>query len=74
MFSLHKNQHIEEQVSSRVKLDKRKLSKLLKAMKKSDVLIVSEISRLGRSLLEVMGVLNFCMQRDVKVIAIRATY
>lgn len=49
---------IEETISSRVSLQERKLGKLLKRIKRGDTLIVSELSRLGRSLMEIMGILN----------------
>ena len=49
---------IEEKISSRKALEKRKLNELLKNMEENDVLITCEISRLGRSLLEVMKILE----------------
>ena len=45
---------IEETISSRKVLEKRKLGELLNNLKENDILITCEISRLGRSLLEVM--------------------
>ncbi|CUU40569.1 Hypothetical protein BN2458_PEG1686 [Helicobacter typhlonius] len=42
----------------------RKLGTILKKAKRGDAIIVSEISRLGRSLLQIMSVLNQCMMRD----------
>ena len=41
---------IEETISGTKNVDERKLGKLLKKMKKEDILICSELSRLGRSL------------------------
>ena len=43
-------------------------------MKKGDVLICSELSRLGRNLLMIMGVLNECMNRDIQVWTIKDNY
>jgi len=65
---------IEETISGIKNVDERKLGKLLKKMKKEDVLICSELSRLGRSLLMIMGVLNECMNRDIKVWTIKDNY
>lgn len=65
---------IEETISGTKNVDERKLGKLLKKMKKEDVLICSELSRLGRSLLMIMGVLNECMNRDIKVWTIKDNY
>lgn len=68
------NKWIEETISGSKKVDERKLGKLLKKMKKEDVLICSELSRLGRNLLMIMGVLNECMNRDIKVWTIKDNY
>jgi DNA invertase Pin-like site-specific DNA recombinase len=43
-------------------------------MKKEDVLICSELSRLGRSLLMIMGILNQCMQNEIQVWTIKDNY
>ena len=41
---------IDETISSRKPLQERKLGKLLKKLKKGDILIASELSRLGKSI------------------------
>ena len=64
----------EETISGMTRVDNRKLGKLLKRMKKGDVLICSELSRLGRNLLMIMGVLNECMNRDIQVWTIKDNY
>jgi DNA invertase Pin-like site-specific DNA recombinase len=43
-------------------------------MKADDILICSELSRLGRTLLMIMGVLNECMNRDIQVWTIKDNY
>ena len=43
-------------------------------MKKGDILICSELSRLGRNLLMIMGILNECMNRDIQVWTIKDNY
>lgn len=65
---------IEETVSGTKNVNKRELGMLLKKMKKGDVLICSELSRLGRNLLMIMEVLNECMNRDIKVWTIKDNY
>lgn len=65
---------IEETISGAKKIEDRKLGKLLKRMKKGDVLICSELSRLGRNLLMIMGILNECMNRDIQVWTIKDNY
>ena len=65
---------IEETISGTKEVENRKLGKLLNKMKKEDVLICSELSRLGRSLLMIMGILNQCMQNEVQVWTIKDNY
>lgn len=65
---------IEETISGTKKLKERKLGKLLKRMKGGDILICSELSRLGRNLLMIMGILNECMNRDIQVWTIKDNY
>ena len=45
------NKWIEETISGTTTVDKRKLGQLLKTLKKNDIIICSEISRLGRNLI-----------------------
>lgn len=65
---------IDEVISSKQELEKRKLGKLLKKLKPHDILIASEISRLGRNLLQVMGILHFCMSSEIQVWTIKDNY
>lgn len=72
--SLLIDQWINETVSGTKKVEDRRLGKLLKKMKKGDILICSELSRLGRNLLMIMGILNECMNRDIQVWTIKDNY
>ena len=65
---------IEETISGTKTILERKLGKLLKKMKKGDILICSELSRLGRNLLMIMSILNECMNRDIQVWTIKDNY
>lgn len=65
---------IEETISGSKDIKDRKLGSLLKKMQKTDVLICSELSRLGRNLLMIMGILNECMNRDIQVWTIKDNY
>jgi len=58
---------VEETVSSRKNYKDRKLGSLLEQLQTGDTLIVSEISRLGRSLTEVMTILHILMETGVRV-------
>ena len=65
---------IEETISSRKPLQKRKLGSLLKTLQSGDILITTEISRLGRSLLEVMHILETCLNKSCQVWTIKENY
>lgn len=65
---------IEESISSRKELKKRQLGKLLEELQDGDILIATEISRLGRSLLEVMGILQTCLEKNCQVWTIKESY
>lgn len=65
---------VEEKISSRKALNKRKLGELLNEVKEGDILIACEISRLGRSLLEVMRILESCLNKNCQVWTIKENY
>lgn len=65
---------IKETISSTKKLEDRKLGKLLKHLKKDDIIITSELSRLGRNLLQIMSILNYCMNIDCQIWTIKDNY
>ena len=65
---------VDETISSRKPLHKRKLGQLLKELKDGDILIACEISRLGRSLLEVMHILESCLNKNCEVRTIKENY
>lgn len=65
---------IEETISGTKKVSERKLGKLLKKMKKGDILIVTELSRLGRNMLQIMSILHTCMEKDIMVLTIKENY
>jgi hypothetical protein len=64
---------IEETISGTKTLDKRKLGDLLKLVKEGDIIICSELSRLGRSFFMIMSILSGCMERGVKIGRSRTT-
>lgn len=65
---------VEETVSSRKKLSERTLAQTLARLASDDILIVSELSRLGRNLMEVMSILHTCMDKEVQVHTIKENY
>ena len=65
---------ITETISGTKDFEKRKLGKALKKLKSGDILICSEISRLGRNLLQIMTILNIFMQKEAQVWTIKDNY
>ena len=61
----------DEGVSGGKDPDKRNLGPLLKIVKKDDVIICSEISRLGRDLYMVMDILHFCMEQGCVIYTVK---
>ena len=65
---------VEETISGTKTVQERELGKILKKMKEKDILLCSELSRLGRSLFMIMGILNECMNRNIQVWTIKDNY
>jgi len=65
---------VEETVSGTVSWRKRQLGQVIDQMDAGDNLIVSELSRLGRSMLECMEILSIATQRNIKVFAIKGNW
>ena len=65
---------ITEKISGTKDFEKRKLGKILKRLKAGDIIICSEISRLGRNLLQIMTILNICMRKETQVWTIKDNF
>lgn len=65
---------IEETISGTKAYKHRALGKLLRQVQKDDVIICSELSRLGRSLFMIMDILNYCMTKECRVWTIKDGY
>lgn len=65
---------IEETISGTKSYSKRQLGNLLKKIKKDDLIICAELSRLGRNLFMIMEILNICMNKECKVWTIKDNY
>jgi len=68
---IHNIQWISETVSGTKSPAQRKLGQLINSAQKGDVIIVVEMSRLGRSLLMILNIIQRCIEKDVKIIAIK---
>jgi DNA invertase Pin-like site-specific DNA recombinase len=65
---------VEEIVSGKVSWKKRKIAEIIEEFKKGDTLIVSELSRLGRSMLECMEILSVAVEKGVRVYAVKGNW
>lgn len=65
---------IEETISGTKSYNKRQLGTLLKRIKKDDLIICAELSRLGRNLFMIMEILNICMTKEAKIWTIKDNY
>ncbi len=68
------SQWIEETISGTIAPEKRNLGKLLKHIKPGDIIICSELSRLGRSMFMIMSILNRLMEMNVAVYTVKEGY
>jgi len=68
---LEVNQWLKVEMSSRKSTKERRIDELMAQLRKGDTLIVSELSRLGRSLSEVVVLVEKIIKMKVKLIAIK---
>lgn len=71
---LHNIVWVSETISGTKNPEKRKLGELLNSVKDGDTIIITELSRLGRSLMMILNVLQMLLEKNVKVIAIKEGY
>lgn len=62
---------IQMTISSRKTTKERRIDEMLSVLDDADTLIVTELSRLGRSTAEVIGLVNELIKKQVRVIAIK---
>ena len=65
---------IEETISGTKAYSKRELGRLLRIVRKDDLIICAELSRLGRNLFMIMEILNLCMSKECRVWTIKDNY
>ena len=65
---------VEEQISGKVSWKKRKIYPIIQDAQKDDVLIVSELSRLGRSMLEIMEILSIATEKQIKIYSVKGNW
>lgn len=65
---------VVETVSGKQPYRKRKLGRRLRTMKRGDTLIVTEISRLSRSLTEIMTIMGSCLEKGICIYTTKERY
>jgi DNA invertase Pin-like site-specific DNA recombinase len=72
--NLGKVSFVEETISGKISWRKRKIAIILDEMKSGDKIIVSELSRLGRSMLECMEILSIATQKGLYIYAVKGNW
>lgn len=65
------DEFIEIEISSKKNKEQRKIDELARKLHKEDTLIITELSRLGRSISEVMSFINEQIDKGVRLISIK---
>lgn len=72
--NLGKVEFIEEKVSGKVSWRDRKIKSIIDELQKGDNLIVAELSRLGRSMLDIMEILKIAKDKEINVYAVKGNW
>ncbi|MAS35611.1 MAG: resolvase [Anaerolineaceae bacterium] len=65
------DEFIEIEISSRKNQRERRITELIDKLKDGDLLLVAELSRLGRNMLETLNIIHDLTEKGVKIIFIR---
>lgn len=71
---LGKVHFVEEKISGKVPWRKRKIAELLESLQAKDTIIVSELSRLGRSMLECMEILSIATNKSINIYTVKGNW
>ncbi|MGW8179715.1 MAG: recombinase family protein [bacterium] len=62
---------VEEKVSDNKDWRKRKLGEVMESLQAGDTIIVSELSRLGRSILQILEIMKLAREKDIAVYSVK---
>jgi DNA invertase Pin-like site-specific DNA recombinase len=65
---------IEEKISGTVSWKNRKIYNIIQSANKDDNIIVSELSRLGRSMLEIMEILSIAAEKQISIFSVKGNW
>ncbi|MBQ9583549.1 MAG: recombinase family protein [Bacteroidales bacterium] len=63
-----------ESVSGTIVPGKRKLGRMIRRLKRGDLIVCTEISRLGRNMLMIMSILNDCAAKGIRIHTIKDNF
>ncbi|MEK6482007.1 recombinase family protein [Catalinimonas sp. 4WD22] len=72
--NLGKVEFMQEKVSGKISWKQRMIGQLIEELKKGDVILLSEFSRLGRSMLECMEIISIAMQKGIKIYTVKGNW
>lgn len=70
-YRLVVDEFIEVEISSRKQPTQRKIDQILFKLQKNDTLLVAELSRLGRNMLETLNIINKITDKGISIIFVR---
>lgn len=65
---------VTEVASGKKKESDRRLGTLLRRMKRGDTLVVTEVSRLSRTLTEIMSIMGTCLRKGIRLYTTKEKY
>jgi DNA invertase Pin-like site-specific DNA recombinase len=65
---------VEEKISGKVSWRRRKVAEVLESLRANDAIVVSELSRLGRSMLECMEILSVAAQKRINIYSVKGAW
>lgn len=65
---------VEEKASGKTPWRKRRVATIIESLNRGDNLVVSELSRLGRSMLECMEILSIASQKGINIYAVKGNW
>lgn len=65
---------IEESVSGTIPWENRRLGKAVRKLGRGDLIICTELSRLGRNMLMIMSLLNYCSSKGISIHTIKDNF
>ncbi len=72
--NLGKVEFIQEKVSGKISWKQRKIAPLLDELKKGDTILLSEFSRLGRSMLECMEIISIALEKGIRIYTVKGNW